>query len=321
MISAVIIEDSTSESEVCSVNSYNKNEAKNEEQKQDEDKTEEPKQHVIEKKKRVRKAKVIGEQVIETNTLDQDTVTTKKTRKPRKKASDTNQAIEFEIVPECLLKKYMNENGDVYEIGVDEAGRGPMFGRVYAGAVVLPKDDSFNHWAMKDSKKFTSKKKIEEVAEYIKQNAIAWSVEYEDETVIDKINILQATQSAMHKAITNVLNQLNTFDRDKLHLLVDGNYFKPYMLLNKTKTQLETLPFDMVEGGDNKFTSIAAASILAKVSRDQYIDELCQANPELVEHYGIDTNKGYGSKKHMEGIKQHGITKWHRRTFGICKNY
>ena len=215
----------------------------------------------------------------------------------------------------------MNENGDVYEIGVDEAGRGPMFGRVYAGAVVLPKDDSFNHWAMKDSKKFTSKKKIEEVAEYIKQNAIAWSVEYEDETVIDKINILQATQSAMHKAITNVLNQLNTFDRDKLHLLVDGNYFKPYMLLNKTKTQLETLPFDMVEGGDNKFTSIAAASILAKVSRDQYIDELCQANPELVEHYGIDTNKGYGSKKHMEGIKQHGITKWHRRTFGICKNY
>jgi ribonuclease HII len=174
---------------------------------------------------------------------------------------------------------------------------------------------------MKDSKKFTSKKKIEEVAEYIKQKAIAWSVEYEDETEIDKINILQATQSAMHKAITNVLNQLNTFDRDKLHLLVDGNYFKPYMLLNKTKTQLETLPFDMVEGGDNKFTSIAAASILAKVSRDQYIDELCQANPELVEHYGIDTNKGYGSKKHMEGIKQHGITKWHRRTFGICKNY
>ena len=315
MISAVIIEDSTSESEVCSVNSYNKNEEQ------------EPKQPVIEKKKRVRKAKVIGEQVIgeqviETNTLEQDTATaTKKTRKPRKKASDTNQAIEFEIVPECLLKKYMNENGDVYEIGVDEAGRGPMFGRVYAGAVVLPKDDSFNHWAMKDSKKFTSKKKIEEVAEYIKQKAIAWSVEYEDETVIDKINILQATQSAMHKAITNVLNQLNTFDRNKLHLLVDGNYFKPYMLLNKTKTQLETLPFDMVEGGDNKFTSIAAASILAKVSRDQYIDELCQANPELVEHYGIDTNKGYGSKKHMEGIKQHGITKWHRRTFGICKNY
>ena len=320
MISAVIIEDSTSESEVCSVNSsFNKNEAENEEQNEEQEQEQEPKQPVIEKKKRVRKAKVVN-----ADTLDQDTVTTtKKTRKPRKKASatPTNQTLEFEVVPECLLKKYMNENGDVYEIGVDEAGRGPMFGRVYAGAVVLPKDDSFNHWAMKDSKKFTSKKKIEEVAEYIKQKAIAWSVEYEDETVIDKINILQATQSAMHKAITNVLNQLNTFDRDKLHLLVDGNYFKPYMLLNKTKTQLETLPFDMVEGGDNKFTSIAAASILAKVSRDQYIDELCQANPELVEHYGIDTNKGYGSKKHMEGIKQHGITKWHRRTFGICKNY
>jgi ribonuclease HII len=77
----------------------------------------------------------------------------------------------------------------------------------------------------------------------------------------------------------------------------------------------------MIEGGDNKYTSIAAASILAKVERDSYIEELCIQNPELIEHYGIDSNKGYGSKKHMDGIKQYGITKWHRKTFGICKEY
>ena len=77
----------------------------------------------------------------------------------------------------------------------------------------------------------------------------------------------------------------------------------------------------MIEGGDNKYTSIAAASILAKVERDKYIEELCISNPELIEYYGIDSNKGYGSKKHMDGIKQHGITKWHRKTFGICKEF
>jgi ribonuclease HII len=77
----------------------------------------------------------------------------------------------------------------------------------------------------------------------------------------------------------------------------------------------------MIEGGDNKYTSIAAASILAKVERDKYIEELCVENPELIELYGIDSNKGYGSKKHMDGIKKYGITKWHRKTFGICKEF
>ena len=199
-----------------------------------------------------------------------------------------------------------------------------MFGRVYAGVAVLPKDDSFDHSQMKDSKKFHSKKKIEQVAEYIKQNAIAWAVEYEDERTIDEINILQATQSAMHKGIKNVLSQLSKLtdiNYDNILLLVDGNYFKPFTVVNKNKTKLETIKYQMVEGGDNKYTSIAAASILAKVERDTYIDKLCEENPELIEHYGIDSNKGYGSKKHMDGIKQHGITKWHRKTFGICKEY
>ena len=177
---------------------------------------------------------------------------------------------------------------------------------------------------MKDSKKFHSKKKIEQVANYIKENAIVWAVEYEDEQTIDEINILQATQSAMHKGVKNVLGQLDKMTDVKLDnilLLVDGNYFKPYSTLNKTKTKLETIKFQMIEGGDNKYTSIAAASILAKVERDKYIEELCLQNPELIEHYGIDSNKGYGSKKHMDGIKQYGITKWHRKTFGICKEF
>ena len=202
-----------------------------------------------------------------------------------------------------------------------------MFGRVYAGLVVLPKDDSFDHFQMKDSKKFHSKnkKKIEQVAEYIKENAIAWAVEYEDEQTIDEINILQATQSAMHKCIKTVLTKIADLQQnlqlENILLLVDGNYFKPYTVLNKTKTKMETIRYQMIEGGDNKYTAIAAASILAKVSRDTYINDLCALNPELIEHYGIDSNKGYGSKKHMDGIKQHGITKWHRKTFGICKEF
>lgn len=219
------------------------------------------------------------------------------------------------------LKMYFNEDVNIMECGIDEAGRGPMFGRVYAGLVVLPKDDTFDHSQMKDSKKFHSKKKIEQVAEYIKKNAIAWAVEYESEQIIDEINILQATQSAMHKCVKSVLTQLQIENTSNMLLLVDGNYFKPYSLLNSTKTKLEYIKYQMIEGGDNKYTSIAAASIIAKVERDKYIEELCFQNPELIERYGIDSNKGYGSKKHMDGIKQYGITKWHRQTFGICKDY
>ena len=254
------------------------------------------------------------------------------------KAINTTQQEEIEkvieIIPICKklknkkivepLKYMFDTDTTIIEIGIDEAGRGPMFGRVYAGVAVLPKDNIFDHSQMKDSKKFTSKKKIENVAEYIKENAIAWAVEYEDEQIIDDINILQATQSAMHKGIKNVLAQLSNnkdIDYDKILLLVDGNYFKPYSILNKTKTKLESIKCQMIEGGDNKYTSIAAASILAKVSRDKYIKELCIQNPELIERYSIDSNKGYGSKKHMEGIKKYGITKWHRKTFGICKEF
>ena len=225
------------------------------------------------------------------------------------------------------LKKFHIDDPNIFEIGVDEAGRGPMFGRVYTAGVILPKDDTFDHSKVKDSKKFHSKKKIEEVAEYIKSNALGWYVSYEDEKTIDEINILQATQQSMHTSILEVRKQYIQKMKEEgninysFHLLIDGNYFKPITMLNKKTSKLETIPYDTIEGGDNKYTSIAAASILAKVYRDKYIDDLCDENPDLITKYGLDSNKGYGSKKHMDGIKEHGITIWHRRSFGICKNY
>jgi ribonuclease HII len=236
---------------------------------------------------------------------------------PKKKAKRT-------VKPAVCLEKFYDACPDTYEIGVDEAGRGPLFGRVYSGAVILPKDDSFDHSKMKDSKKFHSVAKIIEAAEYIKEHAIAWGVGYESEQTIDNINILQATQQSMHKAISKAISgatvskiSIPQKNKNKYQLLVDGNYFKPYV----STTTNEKVPYITVEGGDNKYSAIAAASILAKVARDKYINELCEQNPYLGEYYGIDSNKGYGAKKHMEGIKEHGITVWHRRTFGICKNY
>jgi ribonuclease HII len=225
-------------------------------------------------------------------------------------------------VTNCLKKSFL-EDPSIYEIGVDEVGRGPLFGRVYTAAVILPKDDSFDHSKMKDSKKFHSKKKIEEVAEYIRQNAIAYYISYEDEKVIDEINILQATQRSMRTSIMEVRKQLLNEKKEpiKIHLLIDGNYFIPITLLNKDTNKIETIPYDFIEGGDNKYSAIAAASILAKVERDKYIEDLCVANPDLIEKYSLDTNKGYGSKKHLDGIKEHGITVWHRRTFGICSTF
>lgn len=228
------------------------------------------------------------------------------------------------------LNKFYIEDANIFEIGVDEVGRGPLFGRVYTAAVILPKDDSFNHSMMKDSKKFHSKSKIEEASNYIKQNAIAWYVSFEDEKVIDEINILQATQQSMRNSILEVRQQFNKKMKEEgkeerkdysYNLLIDGNYFNPITYLNKKTNKIETIPYKTIEGGDNKYTAIAAASILAKVERDKYIEELCNQNPTLVEYYCIDSNKGYGAKKHIDGIKEHGITIWHRRSFGICKNY
>jgi len=225
------------------------------------------------------------------------------------------------------LQKFYKEDANIFEIGVDEAGRGPLFGRVYTAAVILPKDDTFDHSLMKDSKKFHSKKKIEDVAEYIKKHATSWYVSFEDEKVIDEINILQATQKSMHTSILEtrkqIIHKMKEINNNNygIQLLIDGNYFNTITILNKTNSKIESIPHVCIEGGDNKYTAIAAASILAKVERDKYINDLCQQNPTLSEYYAIDSNKGYGAKKHLDGIKEHGITIWHRRSFGICKNY
>ena len=126
--------------------------------------------------------------------------------------------------PEPLTKFY-NEEWDKLEIGIDEAGRGPLFGRVYTAAVILPKDESFHYEWLKDSKKFSSEKKILKVANYIKENALYWNITFNDEKNIDKINIRQSVLSSMHNSIKGVMK-----DKDKEYfLLVDGNDFKPYM--------------------------------------------------------------------------------------------
>jgi ribonuclease HII len=222
------------------------------------------------------------------------------------------------------LQTCHNTDETVIEIGVDEAGRGPLFGRVYTAAVILPKNnDSFDFSNIKDSKKFHSKKKIEEVANYIKENALAWYVTYSDEKTIDDINILQATQQSMHASIQGVKQHYRErfTGETSFMLLIDGNYFNPMVTFNKTTNRIESTPHITVTGGDNTYASIAAASILAKVERDNYIDELCREHPELAEHYELHKNKGYGAKKHLDGIKEYGITAWHRKSFAPCKYY
>tara|TARA_B100001057_G_scaffold198759_2_gene199323 strand:+ start:802 stop:1464 length:663 start_codon:yes stop_codon:yes gene_type:complete len=214
-----------------------------------------------------------------------------------------------------MLNTFYNEDPNIIEIGVDEAGRGPMLGRVYSAAVILPKDNSFKHELMKDSKKFTSKKKILLAAEYIKENSIAWTVNYRDENDIDKYNIKSATHMAMHDCI----RKLEQYKKDSTLLLIDGNDFKPFTFLDNDD-MIKQVKNVCVTQGDNKYTCIAAASILAKVARDEYIEELCKDFPKLDEYYNLSKNKGYGTKEHIDGIKKYGITKFHRRTFGLCQN-
>ena len=203
------------------------------------------------------------------------------------------------------MKSYYKEN--TLEVGIDEAGRGPLFGRVYIGAVIIPPDDTFKQSFIKDSKKLSERKRL--IAyDFIKENAIDYTSFYYDEKKIDEINIFKATYEGMHKALDKLLVTPE-------HILVDGIYFPIYTKEN------QMIPYTCVEGGDNKYLSIAAASIIAKVERDKYIYDFCDNNPELEEFYSIRSNKGYGTSKHIEGIKKNGISSWHRKSFGICKNY
>lgn len=159
------------------------------------------------------------------------------------------------------LTKFYNQDWDKLEVGIDEAGRGPLFGRVYTAAVILPKDDTFKYELLKDSKKFSSEKKILEVANYIKENALEWNVTYNDEKNIDKINIRQSVLSSMHDSIKGVMKN----KEKEYFLLVDGNDFKPYMRYENE--MFLPVEHQCIEGGDNKYCAIAAASILAKTER------------------------------------------------------
>lgn len=202
-----------------------------------------------------------------------------------------------------ILERFYREN--TLEAGVDEAGRGPLFGRLYIGAAILPPDDSFDHSLMRDSKKISERKRL--IAyDYIRENAIDFAIHYVEPADIDTDNIYNATLHGMHR----VLDKLQVRPE---HILVDGSTFIPYSFEGKP------LPHTCITGGDDIYTSIAAASILAKVARDKYIKALCKEDPTLDQHYSLLSNKGYGTALHISGIKEHGITSQHRKSFGICK--
>jgi ribonuclease HII len=209
-----------------------------------------------------------------------------------------------------MLKSIFDEN-NLYEIGVDECARGPLFGRVYTCAVILPKE--FNHHEMKDSKKIKSKKKMRELSEYIKSNATAWYIDYIEASEIDEINIRQAVLKSMRTSIEKVLSMID--NNNKAHIIVDGNDFPKYNFENNPN-----ISHTCVKQADNTYSFVAAASILAKCEHDEYINFMCDEYPILQERYFLNDNMGYGTQKHLEGIKKYGISQWHRRTYGCCKS-
>ena len=181
------------------------------------------------------------------------------------------------------------------EAGVDEAGRGSLAGPVTAAAVILPKN--FNSVILNDSKKI-SKLKRNLLRKIIEKEAIAFSVINVESKIIDKINILNATMKAMHLAIGNLKVKPK-------HLLIDGNFFYNF----------KNIPHKCIVKGDSKYQNIAAASILAKTYRDDYMLNLNKINC----NYEWDKNKGYGTEKHREAIKKYGTTKFHRKSFQLLK--
>lgn len=188
------------------------------------------------------------------------------------------------------------------EAGIDEAGRGCLCGPVVAAAVILPPDPVPELVAiLNDSKKMTAKRRAL-AKPLIEKHALAIGVSYQDRHVIDKINIRNATFKAMNEAV----QQLRV---NPSKLLIDGNAFK-----NQTE-----FPYECIVKGDGKMFSIAAASVMAKESRDELMVELCDEYPILDEVYGIKGHKGYSTPKHMQTIRDNGYTLFHRKTFKPCK--
>lgn len=226
----------------------------------------------------------------------------------------------FKVNPTPLAPHHSQDTA--FEIGIDEAGRGPLFGPVFVAAVVLPKDlSAFHHEWMRDSKQIKNKKTMKELANYIKQNALYWHVDYADAETIDRHNILSSVITSMHNCVTGVVKQMKSGGKSVADglLLVDGNYFKPYVKYDDTIDNFVSIMHTTVEKGDGTYSSIAAASILAKEAHDAYIADMCAKYPVLCERYSLDKNVGYGTKAHIEGIRTHGVTQWHRKSFNICR--
>ena len=190
-----------------------------------------------------------------------------------------------------MLKSHYYES--LIEAGCDEAGRGCLAGSVYAAAVILPPD--YQNELLNDSKKLTAKKRYA-LREEIERDAIAWAVGIVTPEERDKINILNASFLAMHRA----LDQLQVRPEA---VIVDGNRFKPY----------QDLPSTTIVKGDGKYLSIAAASILAKTYRDDYMLSLAEEYPQ----YDWQSNMGYPTKKHRQAILEHGITPYHRKSYNL----
>ena len=182
---------------------------------------------------------------------------------------------------------------DLLEAGCDEAGRGCLAGPVFAAAVILPPD--FECDELNDSKQLSEKKRFE-IRPYIETHALAWAIGIVDNREIDEINILNASFLAMHRAIAKLSMRPE-------HLLIDGNRFKKY----------EDIDHTCVIRGDGKLMPIAAASILAKTYRDDYMEQLHGEHPE----YHWNKNKGYPTKKHRNAIEKFGVTSYHRLTFNL----
>ena len=190
-----------------------------------------------------------------------------------------------------MLKSHFNKG--LVEAGCDEAGRGCLAGSVFAAAVILPED--YVNEGLNDSKKLTPMRRYE-LRDEIERDALAWAVGVVTPEEIDKINILNASILAMHRA----LDQLEVRPEA---IIVDGNRFKPYRFI----------PYNTVVKGDGKYLSIAAASILAKTYRNDYMDSLAREYPQ----YAWDVNKGYPTKAHREAIAKYGITPYHRKSFRL----
>ena len=189
-----------------------------------------------------------------------------------------------------LLSFYQNE---LLEAGCDEAGRGCLAGPVFAAAVILPRN--FSHPVLTDSKQLTEKERFS-LREFIEREAIAFAVARVEHDEIDRINILNASFLAMHKAV-ELLKTIPQF------LIIDGNRFKSY----------RDIPHECIIQGDGKYFSIAAASILAKTYRDDYMCEISNEYPQ----YGWAKNKGYATAKHREAVITCGMSPYHRKTFRI----